>query len=234
LDFKEKWLPFPQMARHILGISNAGGGCIIVGVAEMDDKTLEANGIEALLDKAKVVDGIKKFLPNVLLEEVELGDFAYDASEYPKLVSKKFQVIFISSDSKRLPYISMAESDGIRNNAIYTRRGTTTVEVNYEELQGIINQRLETGYSSQSEIDLQAHMEHLKMLYGQVSKYHVRVSGGFYEKLQAFSENIDGMMGTREQIANPMYPEEDFEKFIIKMIEKKKRRIEALLDLANL
>ena len=203
LDFKERWLPFPQMARHILGIANAGGGCIIVGVAEKDDKTLEANGIEALVDKTEITDGIKKFVPNVLLAETEFGDFSYDASEYPKLVSKKFQVVFISSDPKRLPYISMAESDGIKNNAIYTRRGTATVEVNYEELQGIVNKRLETGYSSQTEIDLQAHIEHLKILYEQVSKYHVRVTGGIYETLQNFSQSVNVMMGTREQIPNP-------------------------------
>lgn len=234
LDFKEKWLPFPHMARHILGIANAGGGCIIIGVAEKDDKTLDAIGIEAFIDKSNVIAGIKKFIPSILLGEIEVGDFVYDASEYPKLVGKKFQTVLISSDPKRLPYISMAESEGIKENATYTRRGTATVEVNYEELQSIINKRLETGYSSQTEIDLEAHIEHLKMLYGLVNKYNVRYSGGMLNTLGAFSENIDAVMGRiRESIPNPAYPEEDFEMFVVKMIEKKKKKIEILLDVAN-
>ncbi|MDP1624164.1 MAG: ATP-binding protein [bacterium] len=234
LDFKEVWLPSSQMARHILAIANAGGGCIVIGVAEKDDKTLEANGIESLTDKAIIINGIKKYIPDVLLEEIEIGDFPYDASEYPKLVNKKFQVVIVPSDLKRLPYISMAEGDSIKNNAIYTRRGTSSVEVNYAELQKIINSRLETGYSSRTEIDLQAHIEHLKMLYGQIDKYHVRVTGGIYETLQVFAENVNVMMGTRERVPNPNYPDENLEEFIVKMINKKKKRIEILLDTVDL
>ena len=234
LDFKEVWLPSSQMARHILAIANTGGGCIVIGVAEKDDKTLEANGIESLTDKAIIINGIKKYIPDILLEEIEIGDFPYDASEYPKLVNKKFQVVIVPSDLKRLPYISMAEGDGIKNNAIYTRRGTSSVEVNYAELQKIINSRLETGYSSRTEIDLQAHIEHLKMLYGQIDKYHVRVTGGIYETLQVFAENVNVMMGTRERVPNPNYPDENLEEFIVKMINKKKKRIEILLDTVDL
>jgi predicted HTH transcriptional regulator len=234
LDFKEIWLPYSQMARHILAIANAGGGCIVVGVAEKDDKALEADGIESLVDKATIINGIKKYIPDVLLEEVEVGDFCYDASEYPKLVNKKFQVLFIPSDPKRLPYVSMVEGDSIKNNAIYIRRGTSSVEVNYAELQRIINKRLETGYSSQTEIDLQTHLEQLKMLYGLISKYHVQITGGIYETIQALAENLNVMGGTREQILNPIYPEENFEEFIVKMINKKKKRIEILLETVDL
>jgi len=232
LDFKKQWLPFPQIARHILGIANAGGGCIVIGVAEKDDKTLESNGIESLIDKSKITDGLKKFLPNVLLTETEFGDFSYEASEYSKLVGKKFQVVIVSSDPKRLPYISLSESEDIRNNTVYTRRGTATVEASYEELQSIINRRLETGYSSQAEIDIKTHIEQLKMLYSQIDKYHVRVTGGIFEAIQGLSQSA--IMGTREQIPNPIYPEEGFENFIIKMIEKKKKKIEILLDIGNL
>ncbi len=236
LDFKKIWLTSSKMARHILAIANAGGGCIVVGVAEKDDRTLEANGIESFTDKATIINGIKKYLPDILLEEIGVYDFSYDASEYQKLVDKKFQVLFIQSDPKRLPYVSMTEGDSIKNNAIYTRRGTSSVEVNYTELQEIINKRLETGYSSQTEIDLQTHIEHLKMLYGQIHEYHyhVQMLDGISAALQIFAENANAMMGPREQIPNPNYPEENLEKFIVKMINKKKKRIEILLDTADL
>lgn len=233
LDFKEKWLSFPQMARHILGIANAGGGCIIVGVAEKEDKTLESNGIEALVDKAQIIDGIKKYVPNVLLGGTEFGDFSYDASEYPQLVSKKFQVVFIPSDPKRLPYLSISESDGIKNNVVYTRRGAATVEANYEEFQTIINKRLETGYSSQNEIDLQTHIEQLKILYEQIDKFHIRSTGGIFDSFRAISHGA--LIGIQqEKIPNPVYPEEDFEEFIVRMIEEKKKTIEALLNVSGL
>ncbi len=34
IDFKSQLPTFSSIARHILGIANSGGGCIILGVAE--------------------------------------------------------------------------------------------------------------------------------------------------------------------------------------------------------
>ena len=101
-------------------------------------------------------------MPNVLLTDVDIQNFSYEASEYPKLIGKKFQVILIPSEPIHLPYVAMSEGDGIRNNAIYIRRGTNTEEANYDELQRVINRRLETAYFSQSELDARAHIEQLK------------------------------------------------------------------------
>jgi hypothetical protein len=56
--------------------------------------------------------------------------------------------------------------------------------------------------------------------------------GGILDTLETFSQSV--MMGTRHEVPNPNYPEEDFEKFIIRMIEKKKKKIEILLDVSNL
>lgn len=165
LDFKDKLPSFPKLAKHLLGIANLGGGCIVVGVAERDDKTLESKGIIELTDKKDIVDGIKKFLPHALSEDIEILDFAYSASEYEVLKGKNFQVILVAGDPKHIPFVSMSEGDGIRKNAIYVRHGTSSEEANYEELQNIINRRIETSYSSQSEIDLRTHIEELKTLY---------------------------------------------------------------------
>jgi predicted HTH transcriptional regulator len=232
LDFKEQWPAFPKLARHLLGLANLGGGCIIIGVAEKEDKSLESVGIDDLIDKSSVTNGIKKFLPNTLLENIDIGDFKYEVAEYPKLIDKKFQTIFVTSDAKHLPFVAMADGDGIRNNAIYTRRGPSTEEANYDELQNIINRRLETGYSSQGEIDLRTHIEQLKTLYGQIDQYHIRREGGIADALQNIA--TISLFGETQKILNPVYPPEGFDMFIARMIEKKKKRIEIILDVIDL
>lgn len=232
VDFKAKLQPFPKVARHLLGQANFGGGCLIVGVAEKDDGTLESVGVEKLEDKAVILNGIKKFLPAVLLENVEIVDFAYQDSDYKDLVGKKFQFIRIIGDSKHLPFVSQeGQGESIRRNAIYVRRGTATEEANYEELQSVINRRLETGYSSRTEIDVRTHIEQLKMLYGQVDSFQRRLKStyGFLSGSSAMD-----LLGLHEKVANPFYPEENFDEFIARMIEKKKKRVEILLDVLEL
>jgi len=235
-DFKQQWPAFPKFARHLLGLGNSGGGCIIIGIAQREDKTLEPEGLEALMDKADIVNGIKKFLPNALLANVDIQDYSFEASEYPAIVGKKFQVVFVWDDPKHLPFVATGDGDGIRNNAIYVRRGTSTEEANYEELQRIINRRLDTSYSSQREIDLETHLEQLKFLFRQVDRYHIRITGGLAQYMQsAFSQLAAQIMGEQsERVPNPMYPEEDFEAFIVRMIERKKKRIEIELDVVDL
>ena len=216
-DFKEKWTELEKIARHLLGMGNSGGGYLILGVAEMEDKTLDPKGLDKLLDKSDFYNGVQKFLPQNLLEKIDIQDYSYDASEYPTLVGKKFQVVFVGFDPKHLPFIATSEGKNIKNSAIYTRRGTSTVEVNYEELQSIVNRRLETGYSSQHEMDLETHVQQLKILYRQINKSNNPFSPLAITIASLF--NDEGM---------------EFKDFIINMIEKKKKRIEIELDVDNL
>jgi predicted HTH transcriptional regulator len=231
VDFKESLPSFPKIARHLLGQANLGGGCLIIGVSEKDDKTLESVGVDKLEDKKVILDKIKKYLPVALLEEIEIGDFAYQDSDYKDLVGKKFQVIYVTGDPKHLPFVSQAQGDGIRENAIYVRRGTSTEEANYEELQSIINRRLETAYSSRDEIDARTHIEQLKILYSQVSPFQTRLKSAY--RFLENSLSID-LIGMHEKIPNPAYPEETFDEFIARVIEKKKKRIEIILDVFDL
>ena len=236
LDFKEVLPSFPKLAKHLLAIANHGGGCIIIGVGEKDDKTLEAKGIIELIDKKNIIDGIKKFLPDVLSQDIDILNFAYDASEYEVLKGKRFQAILISGDSKHLPFISMSDGDGIRKNAIYTRLGTSSEEANYETLQTIINRRIETSYSSQSEIDLRTHLEELKSLYNYIEKGTVFSKKAFSSLVGSSMRSLKaiGDLEDLDYVLNPNYPEESVEKFIAKLIEKKKKRIEIILDIFNL
>lgn len=231
VDFKEKFPPLPKVARHLLGQANLGGGCLIVGVAEKDDKTLESIGVDKLEDKKVIVDKIKKYLPAVLLEDVEIGDFTYQDSDYKNLAGKKFQVIYVTGDPKHLPFVAQAQGEGIRENAIYVRRGTSTEEANYEELQGIINRRLETGYSSRTELDARMHIEQLKMLYSQIDPFQMRLKGAYKFLEPALSTVLTEI---HEKIPNPVYPKENFDAFIARMIEKKKKRVEIILDVLDL
>jgi hypothetical protein len=67
-DFKAEWPPqLSNIARHILGIANSGGGVIVVGMAEKtDDKSLQPVGLTTVLDKAEFHKGVEKYLPDGL------------------------------------------------------------------------------------------------------------------------------------------------------------------------
>ena len=230
-DFKKNWPDFSKIAKHLIGIANSDGGCIIIGVGEKEDNTLEIVGIETLIDKSDCYNSFKKYLPGKLLSEIEILDFAYKDSEYGKLVGKNFQVILVSSNVKYIPYISCSSGESIKENVIYIRRGTSTEQANYEELQKIINKRIATDYSSKAELDLEEHLEQLKVLYSHIKQYNVRIRSGLADiAVKAFAQSISNIVGQQEKVPNPIFPKEGFEEFVAKLIEKKKKRIELELN----
>jgi hypothetical protein len=235
LDFKQEWTSiWSKTAKHILGIANNGGGCLIVGVKQLEDKSLEPCGLSTLVDKADIIKKIKKYLPSFLLSEIEVLDFSFDASEYPKLVGKTFQILLIGDNPKYLPFVSQATSgNDIRETAIYVRRGTSTEEANYEELQRILNRRIETNQSSQTELDLQTHFDQLNFLYSLIKEGKV-VPNSFLKTLGAFGEVMVNLASNFEVVPNSLYPKESIEEFTSKLIQKKKRKIEFELGVADI
>lgn len=221
-DFKAEWPEQSGLSKHILGLANTGGGCLVVGVAEADDGTLDPQGLLALKDKADVTNGVKNYLPNPLLDVIDIVDFSFDASEYPKLIGKRYQVVFVEDLPTHLPFVAIRGGTKIRQSAIYIRHEAETEEANYDELQGIINRRLATGHSTQGEIDLNTHLEQLKVLYSFVPRRHGSV--GAYLNL-----------GVLKALStpNPKYPQEDFEAFVVRMIEQKKSRIAEELSVSH-
>lgn len=215
-DFKRDWPAFSKVSRHILGLANSGGGCLIIGVEENDDKTFNPIGVEAFRDKAEIQRGVRKFLPNQL--KYLVLDFSYQDSEYPKIIGKKFQVLLVEDAPEYIPFVGKSDGDGIRKNAIYIRHGTNSEEAHYEALQDIVNRRIETGYSSSGEFDISKHLSELNALYGYIEPARNPYEGfEYYENLPPYFES------------NPMYPEESFEEFVSKMIEQKKMLIEKTL-----
>lgn len=213
IEFKSEWIDKAEIAKIILSIANSGGGCIIFGLQEKD-KVLISNGIEKVKDEAEFTGEIEKFLPSALMKKIQLINFRYDEVMYPKVGDKVFQVIFIGSDKKYVPYVCESDGNRIYKGDIYIRRGTSSKKINYEELQELINERVETEYSSSDELLLENELEELKILYSKIPEY----KGMFDEAI---------VRGFKQK--NENYPKEGYEEFISRMIEKKKKQIEKLI-----
>jgi len=214
LDFKEEWVPFPKLAKHILAFSNTEGGAIIVGVKENDDGTTEPIGVQELLDKEKISKGLAKYLPTEIIWEVY--KFAYEESEYPKLKGKKFQVLLVEHDPQLIPFLCLKAGDGIKENVVYVRRGTSTTEATHDDLQRIVNERIETGYSSKHVIELSEHLQQLKELYRQKES---RESSSPFSSAARLMAMVEGDKF------------KDYHDFISDLIQKKKQKIFEVLAL---
>jgi len=210
LDFKTEWPEYPKLAKHILALSNSGGGAIITGVKQNEDGTIESVGSNEIVDKEKITKGIKAYLPSEI--SYDIFDFSYKDSDYPEIKGKKFQVLLVEYDPRYTPFLSKKAGDGIKDNVPYVRRGTNSDEATHDELQKIINARLETGFSSKHILNLSEHLEQLKIL------YRSKRSGDW----TLASRVLEMMEGDKLQ---------DYRSFIDVLIEKKKKKIEEDLGL---
>ena len=236
LDFKRDWPEsWSKTAKHILGLSNSGGGCLVIGVQQSVDNILEPSGVTQLADKADISKKLKAYLPSLLSGDIEVIDFSFDASEYPSLVGKSFQVLIVEDLPEYLPFVSSNSGSDIREGSIYIRRGTSTEEANYEELQRVVNRRIATNNSSQTEIDLSVHFDQLKFLYGLINHGNV-IPKNFLgkEMTEAFSGLARRIASSFEAAPNPLYPKESIEKFVSRLIEKKKKKIEIELQVERI
>jgi predicted HTH transcriptional regulator len=220
-DFKKEWPSYSKVSRHILGLANFGGGCMILGVEEKEDKTFVPVGLDNFIDKTDIHKGIQKFIPTQL--KYEVLNFSYENSEYPKIIGRKFQVLIVEDSPEYIPFVAKSNGDGIRKNAIYIRDGASSEEINYEKLQQIINRRLETEHSSQSEFDLDKHIAELKVLYNYIPRHIVFYDPDYHGYIPEMYEP------QAPKADNPKYPKEDFHDFIKHLIEDKKNIIKRIL-----
>lgn len=219
-DFKEDWPCNSKLSRHVLALANFGGGCLIIGVRENRDKTFDSVGLNEIKDKTEIQKAIDKFIPPQL--QYIILDFFYEDTEYNKIKGKKFQALIIEDTPKYIPFVAKLDGEGIRKNAIYYRHLTSSVDANYEQLQLILNRRIETDYSTKGEFDLQNHLDQLKLLYGfirpLIKYHHLEDSEDDYNQDTGYS--IGG---------NPNYPRESFEQFVKNLIDLKKAFIRNML-----
>lgn len=234
VDFKETWIQKGHLAKTMLAMANSRGGIIVVGIKEETDGSLIPQGLEALRDKAEVNNEIAKYIPSGL--DYEIFDFSYDSSEYEAVRNKKFQMVLIHDTPERLPFISMNATTDLEKDVIYVRRGTKCERASAAEIEKIISDKIDTIFKETTDLQLEEHLQQLKILYAELpQKIRVLVKKGepvpwimtISQTLRAFSGGRD----VYEEQDNPDFPEERYEAFIARMIERKKLKIEKVLDL---
>lgn len=231
LDFKVEWPADEKLARHVLALGNSGGGCLVVGVAENDDKSLVPVGLPSFKDKADVTKKLYALVPDALMRNTRVDDFDYSASDYGALVGKKFQIVSVIPDPEHLPFVTEKGNADARVGAVYVRRGTESVEANQAELQRIINERIATGHSTEAAMKLGDHLDQLQVLQDRIPKSFTRSEGGAtHLAAMQIAASMQGLLGRSVTKANPDYPSEDVQAFIRRMFEAKKKRIARELD----
>lgn len=227
IDFKRQWIENADLAKEMLALANSQGGFIVFGVAENDDKSVWIEGLSEIKDKAVISNGIKKFISSNL--KYEIYDFSYTTAEYEALNDKKFQMLVVEDTPKYIPFLAKKESGSLKQNMIYVRRGTSCEIANEEELQAILNKRMNYLHPLNGEpLQLEEHLKQLKILYEKIDKNHVYYKNSFSDGMFSFFNSMTNLITGGEKIVepNPLYPDESYEEFISRMLMEKKKKIE--------
>lgn len=232
MDFKETWIDKGPLAKIMLAMANNGGGIIVFGVKENEDNTFDILGLDSLKDTADISNSISRLVSSSL--DYEVFNFVFDSDVYGKFENKKFQIMVIHDTPERLPFVSLGQSEKIEKDVIYVRRGTKSEKATSEEINRIIERKIATIYSENTDMSLDQHLEQLKKLYSELpQKIQVLVRKGtqpnFAAALKVFGERIGALYGTPDEYEekdNPNYPDEGYEAFILRMINAKKLKIE--------
>ena len=229
LDFKKEWEDNEKISKHLLAMANSGGGCIVFGVHQLDDGSFQIDGIENLKDAAELKKGIKKYIPDALKHH--LKDFKYETSEYDKLKNKKFQILIVEDEPKNLPYICCKDGSLIKDGDIYVRSGTESKKASNYQVEKIIEKKLIACKVPKSkDMTLKQHLEQLNILYNELTYTVIETDAlaGLSRALTTLAEKFAGKTIIKKK---ENYPKESYDDFILKMLNKKKKRIEEELDL---
>ncbi|MGL5831027.1 MAG: AlbA family DNA-binding domain-containing protein [Candidatus Altimarinota bacterium] len=213
VDFKLTWLEIPKLARHILAFSNAGGGILVFGISEELDKSMLVVGLNEIKDKTHLKSLLNKFIPSEL--EYGIYDFFYEGeAEWAAVRNKKFQLLIIEDMPQNIPFLALADyGNDLQKNEIYYRGKVSSEIATHEELKLILNRRIATNIVTSETTEFRKHLEKLQILYTFMDK-RIQFSPWELDIANPFTKE------------NPLYPEESFEKFVRRMIDKKKEIIE--------
>ena len=236
IDFKQEWIEKDKLAKLMLALANYGGGIVIFGVHENEDKTFSCDGLKELQAKEQIWASIKPYLSPDL--KYDVYNFSYQTSEYEMLKDKQFQMLFVEDTPQFLPFISRKEGPHIKPSTIYIRRGTSDEQVTEEELSHILERRMKYIFPVTGKpLSLEEHLQQLEILYNNIkptiSKIKDPENNPFIQTVTKLVESIKEVTGgyQYETEKNPLFPEESYEQFIATLIDKKKRKIERVLDL---
>ncbi len=222
IDFKSEWIEIEKVAQILMGMGNCGGGCILIGIAEKDGN-LEPKGIqEKIYDPSDFIKKICKYFPDSIAVKIQLLNFFYDNDVYGKLRNKKFQMIILNIEDDKIPIVCECESKIFKKGDIFIRRGTNTEKVNYEELQSLLDRRIEATKAQLTDEGLSEQLKQLKILYDAIPTVINKFS---YSALMQspFAWQILG----KEK--NKVYPEKSYEEFLVDMIQMKQEKIQKYL-----
>lgn len=203
-------------------MGNSGGGCIIIGVAEEDGKLVSKGIQEKTYDPSEISKKINKYFPDSIVENIQIFNFFYDNDVYGKLKNKKFQMVTIYVEDDKIPIVCECESKLFKRGDIFIRRGTNTEKVNYEELQTLLNRRIEAAKAQLTDEELNVELKQLKILYDAIPSVINKYS---YSGLMQSPFALQ-ILGKQE---NKVYPDESYEQFLVNMIKKKQEKIETYL-----
>lgn len=222
IDFKSEWIEFEKLAQILIGMGNSGGGCIIIGVAEEDEKLVSKGIQEKTYDPSEIFKKINKYFPDSIVENIQIFNFFYDNDVYGKLKNKKFQMVTIYVEDDKIPIVCECESKLFKRGDIFIRRGTNTEKVNYEELQTLLNRRIEAAKAQLTDEELNVELKQLKILYDAIPSVINKYS---YSGLMQSPFALQ-ILGKQE---NKVYPDESYEQFLVNMIKKKQEKIKTYL-----
>jgi Putative DNA-binding domain len=221
LDFKEKLIKEDQIAKIIIAMANAGGGTVVFGID--DNKKPVGIQDEEIKDPTDFHKKLSAYLSPNLLYHWQ-GISYKDDETYGDFSGKTFFVCHIPKQDRYIPFIAKKSSNDINNRVIYIRKNTSTDTADNEDLEKMFRNRIIEQYEDLTNIDLEEHLQQLKKLYD--ATYRRRG----VSVLEHFPE-IGGSLLIKKD--NKFYPKETYEEFIANMIDKKKRRIEIVLEVAD-
>ena len=224
LDFKSEFKSIapPILAKHIIAMANKAGGVIIFGVKETENGNFESVGLQ-LDDKTEFQKKIEAYLPDKLIRSVH--DFSFNEVEYTKIIGKSFRVVIVEYTPEYIPFLSKKDGTDIQKNLIYIRKNSSSETADYNDLQDIFNRRLETSFSSAREISLTEHFKELKEIYSLINRGWWYEDFGFPVPPPDYYDDYPSM----EFVANPKYPKEDYDDFVVRMLTLKKSVIESII-----
>jgi predicted HTH transcriptional regulator len=222
LEFKRELLPFDLLAKHILAMSNKQGGAIVFGVEEKQANQFSPCGLSSSVDITDIEKKLSNYIPKKL--NPNIFPFYFGGEEQPEYKDKFFLVVVVNYNPRYIPFVSLKAGDNIKKDIIYIRRNRASEPINHDELQEILNNRIDTEYSATDERKLIEHLEELKELYSHIPKTVKQIVSYPHTAIIDLQNELRRLNGEPQYktVPNPDYPQESYENFVGKLIEIKK------------
>jgi predicted HTH transcriptional regulator len=235
LEFKRELLPFDSLAKHVLAMANKNGGAIVFGVDEVEVNQFSPCGLSKSLDLTDIQKKLSIYIPKNL--EINIVPHYFKDEPDIEFKNKIFLLVIVYYNPKYIPFLSLKDGEKINRDTIYIRRNRASEPINHDELQDILNNRINTEYSTTNELKLVEHLEELKELYRRIPKTVTELKHNNRFRSSILAEPYDLMEPRilfgdmeRKTSPNPEYPQESYDGFIKRIIEIKKDVIVKLVS----